>query len=954
MNLKLLPLDKTINYKTANGEIHCLGRVRCNITIGFKTRNTQLYVLKGLRHPFLLGLDLISAFSLEISPNLRIFQHLDTKGVEQKEELQPSKDHEKNLEKNLQILSVPITPTHFTRINRLIQRFSSLFATDKYDIGLISVNRCDIELNSHVPINLRPYRCNPMEKKMLEDQIQNLLNHGLIQKSTSQYAFPVTLVKKKDAENKERLCIDFRKLNAITTPDNHPFPRIEDIVDQLRDDEVFTILDMNSGFWHIRMNPKDIYKTAFVTPSDHYEWLVMPFGLRNAPAIFQRAIHNLLKRQNLTSFCKNYLDDILIHSRDINQHLLHLEQVFKTLQLENVKLKLSKCQFAQPVVNYLGHVVSKNKIQPLNDNTKSINEFPSPNNLKSVQRFLGKVNFYHKFIPNAPTLLAPLYQLLKKNQKFNWTEECEEAFQKVKTFLVKQPILAIYNSDAPCYLFTDASKFGVGAVLKQPQADKQLHPIGYFSKKLLQYQKNYSSTELECLAIIESIEYWHHYLYGKKFTVITDHQALRWLRNIKKPNSRLFNWSLRLSQYDFNVEYRPGKLNQEADCLSRNPFENEEDYDINLLDIKELEIESAKLEVPKHFIRGHNLIIQRRRTLPKVYVPPTLQQKLIENAHLKFGHIGTQKLMDLLSPYYIWPEINQDIATYCRNCEVCIKNKTPRGKEPGQLSQLGPAKHPFDLISIDTVGGFSGYNSKKQFLHLAIDHFTRFTWALCSKTQSSINFINLIKIISKTQTPKKILADRYTGIKSKEFIHFLEKQNIEYVFTTTDCPQSNGMVERLNQTLVNRLRCKLNDNNKNKCWPKLLEEVITEYNNTPHSSTRFSPCYLMFGIPPFESPIKSPLPCLEEARRLAFENSFHMHQKNKNLYDKTHRNINIEKGDLVYVKRGSEISRKKLEPIRMGPYEVIEKLSDVSFKIRLEKGKVDIFHIKKLWPYKPP
>lgn len=284
--------------------------------------------------------------------------------------------------------------------------------------------------------------------------------------------------------------------------------------------------------------------------------------------------------------------------------------------------------------------------------------------------------------------------------------------------------MAIYNSDAPCYLFTDASKFGVGAVLKQPQVDKQLHPIGYFSKKLLQYQKNYSSTELECLAIIESIEYWHHYLYGKKFTVITDHQALRWLRNIKKPNSRLFNWSLRLSQYDFNVEYRPGKLNQEADCLSRNPFQDEEDYGVNLLDIKELETESAKLEVPKHFTRGHNLIIQRRRTLPKVYVPPTLQQKLIENAHLKFGHIGTQKLMDLLSPYYIWPEINQDIATYCRNCEVCIKNKTPRGKEPGQLSQLGPAKHPFDLILIDTVGGFSGYNSKKQFLHLAIDYFT--------------------------------------------------------------------------------------------------------------------------------------------------------------------------------------------------------------------------------------
>jgi len=172
------------------------------------------------------------------------------------------------------------------------------------------------------------------------------------------------MVKKKDADKKERLCVDFRKLNAVTAPDNHPFPRIEDIVDQLRDNEVFTILDMSSGFCHIRIHPKDVYKTAFVTQGDHYEWLVMPFGLRNAPAIFQRTIHNILQKHNLTPFCKNYLDDILIHSKGINEHLEHLKRVFEVLQLENIKLKLSKCQFAQPEVQYLGHIITKNKIQP--------------------------------------------------------------------------------------------------------------------------------------------------------------------------------------------------------------------------------------------------------------------------------------------------------------------------------------------------------------------------------------------------------------------------------------------------------------------------------------------------------------------------------------------------------------------------------------------------------------
>jgi len=767
LNLKLLPLNKKQNYKTANGTIQCLGRIKCSIIIGYKTLPVKLYVLKSLQHPFILRLDLISTFGLEISPNLQIFQHTSLDGIRQKEEISLVKTHDISFENKLNILSVSITPFHLSRINQLIQQFSSIFALDKYDVGLISSTKCEIELNAHTPINLRPYRCNPKEKELLEEQIQNLLDRGLIQKSTSQYAFPVTMVKKKDTENKERLCVDFRKLNTITISDNHPFPRIEDIVDHLRDDEVFTLLDMNSGFWHVRMNTKDIHKTAFVTQHDHYEWLVMPFGLRNAPAIFQRGVHNLLRKHNLTSFCKNYLDDILVHSRNIDQHLRHLKRIFEVLQLENVKLKLNKCQFAQPEVRYLGHNLTKNKVQPLNDNTKFINDFPSPNNIEAVQRFLGKVNFYHKFIPNAPTLLAPLYQLLKKDQKFKWTEDCESSFQKVKTLLINKPVLAIYNPYAPCLLYTDASKVGIGAVLKQPQDDKQLHPIGFFSKKLLQYQKNYSSTELECLAIIESIEYWHHYLYGRKFKVITDHQALRWLKKIKKPNSRLFNWSLWLSQYEFDIEYRPGRQNQEADCLSRNPFQDE----VNILDVRKLEKKSAKLKSSKYFIKERNLIIQKRRTMPKIYVLPTLQQKLIEIAHRNFGHIGTQKMMDLISPYYIWPSNNKDVATYCKNCETCIKNKTPRVKEPGQLSILGPAQQPFDLISIDTIGGFSGYNSKKQYLHLALDHFTRFTWALCSRAQRSINFLYLIKIICKTQIPKRILADRYTGIKSKEFIH---------------------------------------------------------------------------------------------------------------------------------------------------------------------------------------
>ena len=213
---------------------------------------------------------------------------------------------------------------HQNQLETLINKYKDLFSQNKYDVGIIKTERCHIPLTNDNPINLRPYRCSIKDKEIIEDQIQNLLKHGMIRKSVSSYSFPVTLVKKKDEDEKTRLCIDYRKLNLVTIPDNYPFPRIEDIIDQLHGCKFYTILDMCSGFWHLRIHSKDVYKTAFVTQDDHYEWLVMPFGFRNSPASFQSVIHNILKKHNLSSFAKNYLDDILIHSTIIEEHLQHL------------------------------------------------------------------------------------------------------------------------------------------------------------------------------------------------------------------------------------------------------------------------------------------------------------------------------------------------------------------------------------------------------------------------------------------------------------------------------------------------------------------------------------------------------------------------------------------------------------------------------------------------------
>ncbi len=396
-----------------------------------------------------------------------------------------------------------LTNNEKMEIQNLINKYSKIFSKDKYDIGSINIEQCKIDLTNNIPINLRPYRCSQTDQKLLDNQIKLLLEKNLIRKSLSSYSFPITLVDKKDEGKKSRIFIDYRKLNVIAIADNYPFPRIGDIIYKLSDSEYFTTLDISSGFWHVRVDPKDIHKTAFVTMYDHYEWLVMPFGFRNSPAIFQRIIRNILKKHNLTSFADNYLDDILIHSKKFEEHLICIEKVLKALIAENIKLKLSKCSFSRKQVKYLGHIVSKNTIRPLSDNIKSIQNFPIPSHVKNVQQFLGKVNYYHRFIPNAPKLLNPLYKLIKKGSKFIWTKECNDSFNAIKCFLTSSPVLAIYNPNEECILYTDASKIGLGAVLKQKQSDNKLHPIGYFSKKLLSYQQNYSITELEYLAIID-------------------------------------------------------------------------------------------------------------------------------------------------------------------------------------------------------------------------------------------------------------------------------------------------------------------------------------------------------------------------------------------------------------------------------------------------------------------
>jgi len=490
-------------------------------------------------------------------------------------------------------------------------------------------------------------------------------------------------------------------------------------------------------------------------------------------------------------------------------------------------------------------------------------------------------------------------------------------------------------------------------VVKQLHPDGKLHPICFHSRKLKSYEENYTITELECLSIVDAIDKFYCYLHGTHFIIHSDHAALQWLKTIKNPKGRLFRWSLKLSMYDYEVKYQKGSTNYEADMLSRNPTSH-------LLTIPDIIMHQGLDNIcnPKYEnISG--VLTVKKKGLHKIVVPPSLRKKLIEDAHEQFGHPGQNKMLELISPYYYWKEIITDISNYVKHCEICQINKKSRLKKFGYLDSLPPSEHPFDLVSIDTIGGLSGYNSTKKYIHLVIDHATRYIWTFSSKSQTTDSYINCLKQIFNIQIPKQLLSDRNPSFTSSRFKKFLKIHNIKQLLTSTQRPQCNGLNERTNQTIITKLKCRHHTFPKVP-WPKLLEKVTNEYNESPHSSTKFSPTYLLFGKLPYSPPLveQNHLPPVEEARKIANENILKSHNRSKQRYDINYKEAPFKEGDLVLVESFYHPDSGKLTSAMTGPYKIIKKLSDVSFEINKPNQALhrntDVIHSSKLRPYYPP
>lgn len=477
------------------------------------------------------------------------------------------------------------------KLLKLLKTYKHIFANDLSELGVTNAYFHRIEtIPGASPVSLPFYRTSHKQQTEINKQVDEMEKNGIIEPSNSVWHSPVILVAKKNT-SELRFAIDYRKLNLITIPMNFPLPRLESVFDTIGEmkSKVFSCVDLKSSFWQIPLDQETKHKAAFITQNGIYEWKRLPYGLANSPVSFQTLMTSILREMNWKSVLV-YVDDILIFSENFDQHLEHLSQVFERLDKFNLRLQPKKCHFAVKRLKFLGHFISKNGVEVDPEKTTAVSEFPIPKTQTNVKSFLGMANYYRKFVPNFSRIATPLNALLtKENKKFVWTEECQRSFENLKQKLLEAPILAFPKSTEPFTLTCDASDTAIGYVLSQKDCEGNEHPIAYGGRSLKTCERNWTTTEKECLAIICGVQAYHPYLSSARFTVQTDHKALCWLNNVKNPSARIGRWALALQPYKFDVIYKEGKTNSVADALSRREYINTNEKDSSLTDSGQME-----------------------------------------------------------------------------------------------------------------------------------------------------------------------------------------------------------------------------------------------------------------------------------------------------------------------------------------------------------------------------
>eukprot|EP00253_Pinus_taeda_P028842 PITA_28842 len=941
----------------------------CSFTIAGQPVMADLNVLPLGSYDILIGMDWLEKHWSLVDCKTKIIYFKDSLG--NKKEMQGIKRHTqvrpitanqlaKCIRKGCQIYAVQVgyadskDKTAILNNIPVIQEFTDVFPEEIP--GLPPKRNIDFTIElvpGAAPVSRAPYRMSVPELTELKMQLQELLDKNYIRPSVSPWGAPVLFVKKKDGTF--RMCIDYRQLNKLTIKNKYPLPRIDELFDQVKGATVFSKIDLRSGYHQIRIKEEDIAKTAFRTRYGHYEFVVLPFGLTNAPATFM-CLMNSIFHQYLDRFVLIFIDDILVYSRTVEEHQEHLRKVLQTLREHQLYAKFSKCDFFKEEIQYLGHVISKEGIVVDPEKIKAIMDWPVPKDVADIRSFMGLSGYYRRFV---------------------------EGFSK--HLLTTAPILRIANPDNDYVVCTDASKEGVGGVLMQ-----EGRVIAYESRKLKEHEQKYSAYDLELTAVIHALKMWRHYLVGRKFLLLTDHHSLTNYFSQPTLNARQARWVDFLGSFDFEIRHLQGKENRVADALSRKV---QQLYEVSVSEWKSPVLEMVK-EASRQDVNYQQLKLQLQQAAgltdqsdyklnedgmihfkQRLYVPSQdkIKNLIMDEFHVSHytGHPGYQKMITAIRKEYFWPGMKKDIAEYLARCLECQQIKAEHQHPAGLLQPLPIPEWKWEIISMDFITGLPKTKKGNDSIMVIVDKLSKaahFIPVQSTYRAPQIAHVFMQNVFRLHGLPKVIISDRDVKFTSTFWRTLFADLGTQLNFSTAYHPQTDGQTERVNQVVEDMLRAFVMQ--QPTLWEEYLHLVEFSYNNGYHTSTQMSPFEVMYGRK-CRTPINwggpedklnlgpEMLKEMEEMVKKVRMNLKAAQDRKKNFADRKRRFKEYQVGDHVYIRIQTKRSTlqwsgcAKLAPRYCGPFQILARIGPVAYQLALPSHiRVhNVFHVSILKKY---
>ncbi|KAL6463363.1 hypothetical protein MHYP_G00277540 [Metynnis hypsauchen] len=869
-----------------------MGCLRAEVTYNDSTASTDFYIVKTGTP--IMGMDLVTALQLQIKGGQLLTQASETCAT---------------------LHQAKAPPTHCENDGESPATFGCA-RNFVHKVKLRPDAKPVRQSLQHLPLSVRD---------AVSEELKDLEKHGIIEKiDASEWVSPIVVTKKKTGGI--RMCVDLRELNKAVIMDSHPLPLIEDILSELRGAAMFSTLDLKSAYHQLTLHEDSRELTAFITHEGLYQYCRVPYGLCSAPAAFQKMMMQILSGMKGVQ-C--YLDDVITYGSSEAEHDANLSAVLRKINNAGLKLNADKCQLRQTTLSFLGQKIGPEGLLPDDSHVAAILNAPSPSDPATLRSFLGLSAWYSKFVPNYATVVEPMRALLRKDCSFHWNKTAQAAFEQVKQLIVHSTALVMFDPSKPTIVSTDASDYGIGAVLTQMDSNGAEQTVAFASRSLSDVERKYSIVEKEALACVWAAEKWRTWLWGRRFLLRTDHQALTTLLTTKGNNRaglRIARWSARLLEFDYDVEYRTGSLNHVADCLSRLPLpetdtayaEEIESVAAILTDLSAVSEEEFRSEcndcpvltklraqiqrgwpsrkstldpdLQPYFTIRHELTVMNEcivRGSHRLLVPESLQKRLVVLAHET--HQGIVRTKQRLRELYWWPRMDFQIETCIKNCSACQQNDKTTVTHDAPLQPVPLPTAAWEKVSVDIIGPFEKAPPDCSYYHTIPDcHF-----------------------LSRRKSKDTLISDNGSQFLSAEFADFLKESGIQHRRSSVYYPRANGEVERFNRSVKD---CLLTASIQGEPWKSFLRTYLRDYRATPHSTTGVSPSELLHGrrMRTKLQVINMPVPPTD--KKAVRERVESKQQKMKTYTDQQRhaKSSNFRPGDKVRVRKPGKVKKGEL------------------------------------------